>query len=170
MNNEIIVFELPDGSVRIFHCPAKGKRPGEIKSVWLNRVFKKCVTDHAQYAGAVRIKDARRPDGNPVVEFSGELFCDAWRHTGNGQLQVDMPEARNIKMDRIRGLRDVRLQDADGPTAREVEQNGPDKGAWFAHKQVLRDMPATIDLDVISTPEELESFTPTWPIAPGEAA
>ena len=164
MKNEIIVFELPDESIRILACPAKGKRSGEIKSVWLNRVFKKSVTDHAQYAGAVRIKDAKTPGGSPVVENPGELFCDAWRHSGGGQLQVDMPEARKIKMDRNRTERAPRLNALDKDWMRATGQGDSGTASTVeARRQILRDLPATFDLDAISTPEELEAFQPAWP-------
>ena len=167
MNDEIIVFELPDGSIRYTTCPVKQKRPGEINSQWLNRVYRKTIGDNPEYSGAVRINKAVMPDGAPFRPGAKKMYRGAWRHAGGGEIVIDMPAARDLRMAEIRAMRDERLKAADGPTAREVEQTGPKKQGWIDYKQALRDLPAGLNLNAIATPEELKAFEPAWPPAPG---
>jgi hypothetical protein len=83
---------------------------------------------------------------------------------------VDTSLARAQRMAEIRAERDRRLIEADGPTARAMEQERPDKAAWVAYKQALRDVPAVVDLSRIATPDELAAVEPEWPRRPTQDA
>lgn len=98
------------------------------------------------------------PEGATNVEICEEAdipddrtFREAWKRGSKG-IDVEMPRARHIHMDRIRAVRDKELARLD------VEQL---KGADVtAEKQSLRDIPQTFDLTVAETPDELKAL---WP-------
>lgn len=95
-----------------------------------------------------------------------KVFRGAWR-IKKGSVVVDMPLARDIKMKRIRNERNARLQSSDGPSLVAQERGSPvDRQRWVAYRNALRDLPQTINLEWIATPEELESFEPAWPEEP----
>jgi hypothetical protein len=98
---------------------------------------------------------------NPQLE-ERRGFRDAWIWSGTA-IDVDMPKARVIHMDRIRKVRnaeferrglDRHLQTAltrgDTVRAQELEEE----------KQILRDIPQKYDLSGFKTPEELKA---AWP-------
>jgi len=79
----------------------------------------------------------------------------------DGRPKVDMPKARGIHMDQIRSVRNKQLADLDVPFMRAVETGDTSGQARIAsEKQVLRDIPQTLDLTT-DTPEELKAI---WPI------
>lgn len=87
-------------------------------------------------------------------------FRNAWK-VGSDKVDVDMPTARTIHMDRIRKAR------AKALTVKDVEYlladeagNATAKATIAAQKQALRDIPQTFDLSTAATPEEL---TALWP-------
>jgi broad specificity polyphosphatase/5'/3'-nucleotidase SurE len=93
-------------------------------------------------------------DGNDIPTFR-----DAWEDTGT-VVQVNMPKARVIHMDRIRVVRNAELVKESGSKYRQPEEIE----VLFTprHKaklQELRDIPQTLNLDV-DTPEELKAI---WP-------
>ena len=75
-------------------------------------------------------------------------FRAAWKAVPGG-VEVDMPRARVIHMGRIRVKRDKELKRLDIEQLKGVDVE--------AQKQVLRDLPQTIDLATAATPEELLS-------------
>lgn len=178
MEDQIIVWEMPGGEIRYATCPAKMKKPGQTKSEWLLRQFNKTVRDNPLYAGAKRILNAAMPDGQPFVPGAKKLFYGAWRHTGGGQITIDMPAARAIRMGKIRGERNAMLsnpanpKDKPGPfsdaSMKRAEETGTAQQIddLKAARQALRDLPATIDLESIATAEALEAFAPQWPVKP----
>ena len=88
-------------------------------------------------------------------------FRDACEDTG-AIIEVNMPKARIIHMDRIRQVRDKKLADLDVPFTRAVESGDTLEQARIAtEKQVLRDIPQTFDLTVDTTPETLKA---AWPV------
>ena len=74
---------------------------------------------------------------------------------------------RAWKMAEIRGERNQRLDDTDWMAVRSWERGVI--SADFAMtkegkmRQVLREIPQTIELEAIKTPKELEAFEPDWP-------
>lgn len=161
----MIVFELPDGSIRYATCAAKMKRPGEITSEWLLRVFNKTVRDN--YPGAKRMLNPVMPNGEVFRPGARKLFYEAWRHAGGGNIEIDMPMAREIQLGKIRAERNRLLDESDRERARlDDVGTAPQKTAIAAYRQALRDLPTAIDLDAIMTPEALLAFEPLWPVAP----
>lgn len=91
---------------------------------------------------------------------SDRTFRGAWKAAA-GAVDVDMPKAREIHMDRIRQSRDKALV-VKGREYMIADEKGhtADKQAIAAEKQVLRDLPQTFDLSVAKTTEELVT---AWP-------
>jgi len=76
-------------------------------------------------------------------------------------ISVNMTKARAIHMDKIRTVRNKQLADLDVPFMRAVETGDASELARIAsEKQVLRDIPQTLDLTT-DTPVELKAI---WPI------
>jgi len=82
--------------------------------------------------------------------FSDETFRDAW--IDDNGIKVDMAKARGIHMDRIRHARNEKLKELDIETMKGSDVQ--------SQKQVLRDLPQTLNLSVAKTPEELKAI---WP-------
>ena len=168
MNDEIIVFELPDGSVRYATCPRKNKKPGETNSQWLLRVFNKTISGNPQYAGAKRILNPVMPDGKHLVPGPDDhpaehAFPGAWRHLGGGNIGIDMPAARAVKLDRIREERNGRFPSLDAEWMKATGQKNQAQADLIeAKRQHLRELPQTVGLDAIETPEALAAFEPDW--------
>lgn len=81
-------------------------------------------------------------------------FRDAWTDDDPTEtVDINMPKARDIHMQRIRTMRDIELAKLD------VEQlKGSDVAA---QKQILRDIPQTFDLSQAQTPEQLVTLWPS---------
>ena len=89
-------------------------------------------------------------------------FRDAWEDTG-AAVQINMPKARVIHMNRIRATRDVELAKLDVPFMRAVEDSDVVEQVRITNlKRTLRDIPQTFDLSAYATPEELKA---AWPAA-----
>lgn len=102
------------------------------------------------------------PDASDVQQLpddwtppSDRIFRNAWV-VRDGQIDVDMPRARNVQRGRIRAARKPILADLDVQTLRAVEQQDTGKLAEIvARKQKLRDAPADPRIDAAQTLEEL---------------
>jgi hypothetical protein len=102
---------------------------------------------------------------NPTVIFTADLpqdrdFRNAWEHGGD-KVRVNMDRAREIYFGRIRKARDAALMALDIETIKASGKG--DTGALAtveAQKQLLRDLPEAIDLNVAKSPEELKDL---WP-------
>jgi len=89
-------------------------------------------------------------------------FRNALRDRG-GKLEVDMPEARKIHLDRIRVARVAKLTELDGEWMRATGQGKKaEADAVEVQRQKLRDLPATLGAEAARTPEELKAL---WPEA-----
>ena len=76
-------------------------------------------------------------------------------------INVNMSKARGIHMDKIRLVRNKQLAGLDVSFMRAVETGDASERVRIAgEKQVLRDIPQTLDLTT-DTPEELKAI---WPI------
>jgi len=88
-------------------------------------------------------------------------FRNAWK-AGGTVVNVDMPKASVIHMDRIRVARNKQLEIADIELAKAADANNSSETARVkAKRQTLRDLPATFDLSGAVTPEELDVL---WPV------
>jgi hypothetical protein len=147
-----IVYTGPDGNV--FICtPASGfQNPGESDDDFVQRVARKDVPPGVPYE---IVEDSALP--------TSRIFRNQWRFK-NGKVAVDMPLARIEKMARIRAARDKRLEETDREfIVAQKRKDNAKMAAAEAKSQILRDIPQTVDLNVIQTPEELEAFEPDWP-------
>ena len=87
-------------------------------------------------------------------------FRDAWRD-GGSTVEVDMPKARVIHMDRIRVARDAALDTADNDLKTAEDNNDmPEIALIRNRRRTLRDIPATFDLSGATTPDALDAL---WP-------
>ncbi len=152
-----IVFEMPDGSILVREPVLKGRRPGEKEMEWYDREAAKGAD--TKLAGATRLADA--------TDFPSRYFRSCWRNDGRGAAHVDMPLARGQRMVEIRAQRNIRLDDSDKEWARLSEGGTPEQqAAHSAYRQALRDLPQSIDLELLDTAEKLEAFQPAWPDQP----
>ena len=78
-------------------------------------------------------------------------------------MDVDMPLARGIHMDKIRKVRNTELVAKDITFMRAVEAGDASAQSTIGTaKQVLRDLPATFDITTdVDTPELLKAKWPT---------
>ena len=83
-----------------------------------------------------------------------------FRHALMPNLSIDMVRAQEIQMDKIRRARDAALAELDKEQL-IAQSKGEPIDAIAAEKQVLRDLPATFDLTVAATPEQLKAL---WPV------
>jgi hypothetical protein len=93
-----------------------------------------------------------------VDESTDRTFRNAWKHTGRGKPDVDMPKAREIHREHLRRLRAPILEDLDVAYVRADEQNNArEKSRIAARKQELRDVTAHSAIDDAQTPEQLKA-------------
>ena len=138
-----IVYKRADGGVSVI-TPA----PKETLEKALGKMTEQEYIDHV-YSRSIP------QDAKEIFETTSfpndKYFRDAWT-IKNKQIDVDMPKARIIHMDRIRKDRDKKLKELDIDTLRGKDVQ--------SHKQYLRDIPQTLDLTQANTPEELKSTLP----------
>jgi hypothetical protein len=126
-------------------------------------------TDEAIIARQIERVIPREP-GVPadyhVIEQSDlptdRTFRYAWAWQGS-RMDVDMPLARGIHMDKIRKVRNTELVAKDITFMRAVEAGDASAQSTIGtEKQVLRDIPATFDITTdVDTPEKLKAKWPT---------
>ena len=89
-------------------------------------------------------------------------FREAWEDGGSAAgININMPKARAIHMDRIRKVRDVELAKLDTSFMVAIEKGDAVKQQKIAQqKQALRDLPQKFDLSAKKTPQELKA---AWP-------
>ena len=72
---------------------------------------------------------------------------------------VNMPKARGIQMDKIRGVRNAELAKKDIEFMKALEKDDGSHTAIAREKQVLRDIPQTFDL----TTDTVDELKNKWP-------
>lgn len=149
-----IVYTRPDGGVSVV-VPSKNH---------VARLMRDFGISEEAAIQAIQNKDVP-PDATDINlveenEKPGRTFRNAWKVAG-GAVQVDMPKARVIHMDRIREERNKELDRLDKEFNKE---NGRGRNAQAAaieaQRETLRNIPATFDLSVADTPEALDAL---WP-------
>ena len=151
------VHELPSGQIFTTGINPRYKRPDEKETEFTERVLAK-VRNEEIHRGATRLADCEESN-LPTMHFR-----NCWRNAGDGTLPVNMPLASEQLMAEIRAERDKRLTATDAEKAR-LDDVGTvaQQNALAAKRQALRDIPQGFDLDIITSPEELEVFEPEWP-------
>ena len=76
-------------------------------------------------------------------------FFDAWKDNGNGTVGIDLPTARQIKLDEIRAKRDAMLKKTDERFVEELSK-AADTSSIEADKQALRDITTQAETDLAS--------------------
>lgn len=97
---------------------------------------------------------------DPPLPQPDRHFRNAWAVVG-GVPVVDMPRARDYHMARIREVRDAELVKKDIEfTKAQGAKDQAQTDKVEAERQTLRDLPATFDLTVATTPNALKAL---WP-------
>lgn len=125
------------------------------------------IDQYAQVASQVIGPDGVTVVGNFPYEIilAGNVPVDrtfraAWEPKP-GVVGVNMPRARIMQMDRIRGRRAIKFVELDNAHRTADDDNDGQLKAQIAQeRKVLRDIPETFDLEVATTPEELANL---WP-------
>ena len=126
------------------------------------------IVPSPQWKGSIEELSAKDvPNGKTfqIIETSkvpsDRYFRAAWKK-GLGEINIDMPKARDVHMGQIRRARDKRLKKYDIDWMKAREQRDDVLAAQIANKkQVLRDLPQTFDLSTATTPENLKAL---WPV------
>lgn len=135
MTNQRIVYENLDTGIVVL-IPA----PQALQSMTIEEIAAKDVPEGVEY----KIIDA---DKIPEDRY----FRDAWK-LNEKSVSVDLQKARKVKMANIRALRDKKLKELDIETMKGNDVQ--------PQKQVLRDLPDTLDLTQITSVEALKEFVP----------
>ena len=89
-------------------------------------------------------------------------FRPAWRFNGVS-VTLDIPACRQRHLDKLRRVRNAKLQDSDADYMRALEQADQTKlDTLKTYRQALRDMPQTVNttLQAASTPETIKAVRP----------
>lgn len=89
-------------------------------------------------------------------------FRDAWHDTGD-VISHDMEKAKQIHLNRLKLIRNEKLQKLDKDYMLSIEHSQVDKAKQIVNKkQQLRDMPvkALLDMSGVGSVEELKEYTP----------
>ena len=89
-------------------------------------------------------------------------FRNAWKLEGS-TIKVDRVKAKSIKLEKIRQLRDIKLEGTDIKLMIACESGNTDtEQTLIIERQALRDLPANINLNVSMLPtiEDLKNFYP----------
>jgi len=112
---------------------------------------------YKDYTGPAKLSSPRIVPATDVP--TDRYFRPVWEDTGTA-VQVNMPKARGIHMDKIRVVRNAELAAKDVTFMRAVEAGDASGQSTIAtEKQTLRDIPQTFDLTT-DTPEQLQAL---WP-------
>ncbi len=156
MTDKRIVWRHSDDSISV--TTPCGRLAEEAEDAWLDRVAARVQSTSLDMVAATRLPNCLD------TELPGRYFRDCWRNDEAGKAHVDMPLARIQRMDEIRVDRDSRFPALDNEWMKAMGQKDQTIADEVeAKRQILRDIPADVDLSVIDTPETLEGFTPLWP-------
>ncbi|MBI3452413.1 MAG: hypothetical protein HY057_06195 [Rhodospirillales bacterium] len=129
------------------------------------------VAEGGAATGALAPEEGAVPKGvawsvcNATAVPADKTFRQAWTQDAAGGVSVDMAKARAIHMDRIRSARNMALDRLDKLYTRARGQNKQAEAeAVESQRQMLRDIPQTLDLSMAGTPEALKALWPAgWP-------
>lgn len=127
-------------------APWRGFAAGHLRIASSEAAARRALADHPEGEAELVALDAAP---------GSRTFRDCWRASGRA-CAVDMPTARQVRLNQLRAIRDAKLAELD------IEQlRGRDVAAA---KQTLRNLPATLasrgDMDAIADPEALATFLP----------
>jgi len=153
---DVLLWKMPDGKIVLGVPLPETRGAQEPLNQWLDRLAL-AWRPHPQAVVLSSVPASTLP-GN-------RAFRNCWRDDGLGKVQVDMPLARQLRLEEIRAKRDVLLAQTDTLLLRAVEaQDAPRQQALKALRQTLRDVPQSFPLDKFTTPEALAQAEPPWPV------
>ena len=154
--SKCIVYTRPDGGVTVVH-PAPE---------YLAR-----FNSEADGIAAVQLKAVPKDAINIIIVDhtaipTSRRFRNAWNIQGNTVVH-NMTKARNKRMSEIRTERNNRLLASDSLFARVTEIGTlAEAAALRVYRQILRDIPQTVNLNSIQDVDELAVYEPNWPVEP----
>lgn len=157
--NEVIVYTTKDGQETHIVAPAprfveESKAKGMSDQEILNYIL---IADVPSDAQTVEVIDRS-------VVPQDRTFRNAWKQTADLQgVEVDMPKAREIHMEKIRRVRDEKFAPLDQDWMKAMGQKDQTEADLVeAKRQKLRNIPQIVqsDVDVAKTPEDLKAI---WP-------
>lgn len=145
-----IIYTRPDGGLSVVH-PVR------------NTIGETLTTDAEieQRAWNKLPKNAINPQWiDPGAIPTDRTFRNAWKESGAG-IAVDLPKAREIHRNKLRGLRKPKMDALDIAYMRADELGDTtEKQRIAVLKQALRDVTADPAILTASTPEELKAVLP----------
>ena len=148
MGNIYVYKDPKENILKVFYPDYENIK---IRNLNIDDVLKKAIPEGVKYRETTKDKLPKSRD-----------FREAWTDDlPTDTVDVDMSKARKIKMTQIREDRDAKLESLDAEYLKALEK-GDTKvlDAVALNKQQLRDLPQTVNLDVIKTPDELKTFVP----------
>ena len=140
-----------DGGVSVITPAPKSKREDETEAEWLKRVFGKATPEGSEYEDI----DTKT---NPLPD---RRFRNAWKKGLKNAVEVSLSKAKDQVLSEVRAERDKELTQTDGLMARANEiGTQAEIDELKAKRQRLRDLPATIGIEDITTVEELQAEYP----------
>ena len=145
-----IIFTRPDGGLSVVH-PVRNTylTPEELDDAQIE-----------QRAWDKLPKDAINPRWADAAEIPADrAFRNAWEDSGT--VSVNMPKARNLHREKLRGLRKPKMDALDVAYMRADELGDAVlKAEITVKKQALRNVTADPAIEAAPTPEELEAVIP----------
>ena len=159
-----IVYTRADGGLTITNLAwgSGSSLMGMTDDEYMAYVIENDVLGRADGRGPADGKTYRVISSSDIPTGDARIFRDAWEDTGS-VVQVNLPKARIIHMDRIRLARNEELARKDITFMRAVETGDTSAQSTVAtEKQVLRDIPATFNITTgVTTPALLQAKWPT---------
>lgn len=150
-----IAISQPDGSLAIMQFVTKGHLDA-VGTIFERDATDEAVAEEIAKAGLSPVS-WRRIDAVDIP--ADRQFRAAWRD--NGQIDIDMPTARDIHRDRLREMRAPRLRVLDIEYQRADEAGDDARKAEIAVlKQALRDVTTDPAIDMAETPDILVDAIP----------
>jgi len=152
MTDKVIIWRRPDGGVATCVPSPDSRFINESEAQWLSRVIVKSAPANVSDLQIVS-RDLLPQD---------RVFRAAWAMRDDGQVQVDMPAARDVHRNRLRRARKTLFRRADADISQAMAVADVDRvQATEAHRQTLRDVTQHPDIEAAQTPEELMRV---WPL------
>lgn len=156
-----LLLERSDGTISIMSFVTRqydsGDGPGWVRQATTENIEAEIAKMMTLYPdeSILRWRFMDKAEPRPLRDFRG-----AWRF-GTDLIGVDMPAARDIHRENLRGLRAPKLAALDVMYLRALETDDADQGATIATlKQELRDATADPRIEAAQTPEELKAVIP----------
>jgi hypothetical protein len=164
--NKTIAFEF-DGETKYLVLPSGNYSDEILTNLAEKAIFNQVFIKHQKAGASVNIESCIAEsllipyeivDGDTLPK---NRYFRAALKANKGKFEIDMDKAAAIHLERIREARDAALVALDTQTIMAVGKGDTEAlQAVEAQKQVLRDIPQTIDLSKAQLPEELAAI---WP-------